>query len=326
MKNKFGILAIVFCALPSAAFALDPAPQENSVQTLVGYSIVPSAIYHSDKGFSDQDYLNLNIDNSAFTTFEGNIWHTKTGLKLGISADIDNNAVGKVNKVAGLLGYKKLMLRIQKSKLGGTAIWRGPVVAGQPSEIRFENVYNSVDLLYREPGRFFDYLGVGYITMSLPLQFDTVYYNGAKTTNGNPAYEDKMDFKIYAVMVGFDTMTDAATNRTPGPGLWLASQDRLGFGTTKISREAKRRLEAANPGRTLKNNSFTAVDIDIDMTLGLFWNFKIKQAFLSFGAGYNVSGMLLGELPHGLKENNMYASPESMLYRTGTVFRALLYW
>lgn len=122
------------------------------------------------------------------------------------------------------------------------------------------------------------------------------------------------------------SMADAAATETTGPGFWCATQDRLGFGTTKISAQAKRRLEAANPGRTLKNNSFTAVDIDIDMTLGLFWNFKIKQLIFSLGAGYNASGMLLGDVSYNYKENNMYASPDSMVYRKGTIFKALIKW
>jgi len=320
------------------AFAQEETTEQKQpdIQTMVGFSIIPNTTWKSGQFVSYKDYLNMDFYQTAFTTFEGSIWHNKTGLKLGVSADFDDNMVGKLNKFMGLVGYKKFVLRVQNSKLKGTANWTGTPTAGQPASILFNNKYTSIDLLYwKNPKKPLSmYFGLGYTAFSMPVQLNAEVYNTTtkQVVYAKAVYQDQMDYKVYTAMFGFDTMTSAIMGDAKGFGFWAYSQDKIGFGNMEISAEGKRRIEAANaanyPGRTLKTTSLTAAPIDYDATFGMFWKGNIKRASVALGLGYNISGMVVFAFGGGVFKDADHISPDPFPYlmRTGPVMKAVVLW
>ncbi|MDD4003647.1 MAG: hypothetical protein PHW69_00400, partial [Elusimicrobiaceae bacterium] len=190
-----------------------------SVETLAGFSIVPNNQWKTGQFVSYEDYLSVDFDATALTTYEGSIWHNKTGLKLGISADVENNVIGKLNRFMGFLGYKRFILRVQNGRLRGTAYWTGPAVAGQPGSTKFDNKYTNIDLLYwMKGGSNGMYWGLGYNEYALPVQVNAELYSASRgeIVYGNAVYQDNMEYKTYTAMFGFDTMTGAAMNSQRG--------------------------------------------------------------------------------------------------------------
>ncbi|ULQ59550.1 hypothetical protein K7I13_13950 [Brucepastera parasyntrophica] len=98
-------------------------PKTPSFRGLVGITLMPAAFWGSGQFVRPTGYsggLNFDLDPNAFTTYEGGFWH-KSGFQLGVSADVDNNIVGKLDKLIGFLGFKNFMLRVSGGKITGTA-------------------------------------------------------------------------------------------------------------------------------------------------------------------------------------------------------------
>ena len=103
----------------------------------------------------------VSMDQTASTTYEGDLFFRKLRLKVALDVDVDNNFVGKLNRLMGYIDYEGFTLRVQNSTLRGTAVWTGTKVPGMPSQTSFDNSYTSVDLLYYTKNGGLDYFGIG---------------------------------------------------------------------------------------------------------------------------------------------------------------------
>ena len=302
------------------------AAAEDNINTIAGISVIPSTNWKSGQFISRKDYLNLDFDATQFTSYEGSIWH-KSGLSLGIQADVDGNAVGRIQKVLGYLGYKKFMLRMQSGDLRGKATWTGPATAGQPSSVDFQSKFSSVDLLMWGKSEFF--YGFGYASYEIPMQVNTEVLNGAgNIVYGQEVYDDAVPVKSYAFLFGFDTMQSALRAEKTGFGFWAYTQDRFGFGTVELSNKAVTRAEAANPGRTAMSTSLFSGMVDYDLTLGMYWIKNLNRARISLGTGYSFSGETV--LPFGggqlTNSSQIRLAPIPYIFRHGLVLKAAVKW
>jgi len=299
---------------------------EDTINTIAGISVIPSTNWKSGQFISREDYLNLDFDATQFTSYEGSIWH-KSGLSLGVQAEVDGNAVGRLQKILGYLGYKKFMLRMQSGDLRGKATWNGPATAGQPSSVDFESKFSSVDLLMWGKAEFF--YGVGYASYEIPMQVNTEVLNSAgQIVYGREVYDDAVPVKSYAFLFGFDTMQSALRNDQEGFGFWAYTQDRVGVGTVELSNKAVTRAETANPGRKAMSTSLFSGMVDYDLTLGIYWIKKISKSTLSLGTGYSFSGETV--LPFGggqlTNSTQIRLAPIPYLLRHGLVLKASVKW
>ena len=323
MKSKKFLLL-----LATALFQINLLYASDDINTNIGFGIVPSNKWSSGQLISEKDYLDLDFDASALTTYEGSIW-TKNGLKLGVNVNTDDNMVGKINNVVGMLGYGKLSLRVQKGKLKGTAKWTGTSVDGQPSSVKFDNTYNSVDLIYwrniDDAGGL--YFGLGYTSYELPVQINGEVYRDNDYKYATAVYQEDLKYKIYTLSMGMDTMATAAMQGATGFGLWMYTQDKIGFGSAKISDEAARRLAVAN-GREVKNQNMWPAIVDYDLTVGLMWGTNALKSNITAGIGYNIGGLISMPFGGGDIKGTDYvrASPWPYLMHHGPEVKLIVNW
>jgi hypothetical protein len=332
---------------PSSIAAAVAASAESAISTSGSFSIIPidtwasgdfSALADSWFGYSTPrtNQMSVSMDQTASTTYEGDLFFKKLKLKVGLNVDVDHNFIGKLNRLMGYVNYSGLTLRVQTSKLRGTADWSGAaMMPGMQARTDFDNNYTSVDLLYYKQTGGIDYFGIGYTSYSLPVQLDCLIYD---TTQGEvwwaptgAVYQPDMAFRIYSVLLGFDTLHQAFTRSgtlaaAQGFGFWAASQDRAGAGVSYINDEAKGWIEGANPGLSLWSAQQIAMLVDYDLTLGLQWVGDLGRARLGFGLGYNLGGQaVLCITPKGpVKEGYVDASPSIYLVHYGPILKGTI--
>jgi len=59
----------------------------------------------------------IEMDSTATTIYEGDLWFKKTGLSMGLKVNVDDNFIGKFNRFMGYLGYHNYSIRLQTSRL-----------------------------------------------------------------------------------------------------------------------------------------------------------------------------------------------------------------
>jgi hypothetical protein len=332
---------------------VDPGSVESAVKSSVlsalstsgSFSIIPIDTWGSgdfealtDSWFGDNtprtNKTSIAMDQTASTTYEGDLFFKKLKLKVGLDVNVDNNFVGKLNSLMGYLNYSGFTLRVQTSELRGTLTWNGEAISGMPPQTDFDNRYTSVDLLYYKQTGGIDYFGIGYTSYSLPVQLDCLTYN---TLNHevwwapkSAFYQPDMAFHIYSVLFGMDTLHEAFTRSgtmagSQGFGLWLETQDRAGGGLSHISDQAKGWVEQAN-GMTLWSATQIAMLVDYDLTLGLQWVGDLGPVRLGFGLGYNLGGqMVLCITPKGpVEAGYVDASPSIYLVHYGPILKGTI--
>jgi len=358
MKKSF-IPPMILCAAITAA-AIQAAAAESvpspAIRTYAGFSIVPVARWVSGD-YEDliddtvEPRLLIDMEDSAFTTYQGELLVNKLGLKLGMGVNVDDTLIGKVKRIAGYLNWRGLSLRVQNADLNGTVHWAGNPVAGQPSDATFSDSFLNVDLLYypAEAGNKSDmgmYFGVGYTAYALPVQLDCLSLSstGSGDVVGvSPVYQEDMQFGIYSFLFGFDTLATAIrASSSPSSGgtgspvvpagffLWMATQDRFGGGFATISEEGERRVEAANARKLVSNRVFTMV-VDYGLTGGLQYVKRFRRFNIGAGAGYTFGGQMLlsisGMNKGGLESPSDVAAPPNLyLAHHGPIVQAGISW
>lgn len=343
MKNKKYVF--LFCALLAAshinAFAQQTssqstapaAPQTKETKTepnfksIVGIAVMPHAWWSSGQAFRADGYsqsLDYDLDPNAFTTYEGSLWH-KSGFSAGLSADVDNNIVGKLDRLLGFLGYKGLLLRVSGGKIEGTATWDGAPVVGQPQKADVKTKYQSVELMYAPDPMW--YIGVSYTKYDMPVEIQSLTKNRyGNTAIANMVYDPEAEFKTYGFIFGFDNMNTNLLGKKEGFDLWAFTQDTFFAGTVKFNNEGLNRLREANPTKTLKDkNSYFTLGVQFDVTIGLQWVKTLGWTRLALGAGYNFSGRALSNLtggPDSTREIVPDTSP--YLFHHGPVIKAAM--
>ena len=278
--------------------------------------------------------LAVTMDRTASTTYEGGLFFRKLKLKIGLDIDVDQNFVGKLDRLMGYLGYDIFEVRVETSSLKGTARWLGTPQGGMPPSTSFDNPFVSVDLLYYLPRRGDTYVGIGYSSYRLPVQLDCLVYD---TTHASvwwapvPSfYQPDMAFGIYSALLGIDTLHEAmghegSSGRYGGFGIWMWTQDRAGAGLASISSEAQGWIEAANK-LPLWSATQISMLVDYNLTLGLQWVGGVGRLHAGFGLGYNIGGQtLMCITPKGpVDATHVDASPSVYLFHYGPVLEGTL--
>ncbi|MDO9513292.1 MAG: hypothetical protein Q7J59_01605 [Elusimicrobiota bacterium] len=256
--------------------------------------------------YGENYFLEYEFAADSFATYEGALTDEKLGLNIGLTAEIDNNLVGKINKYSGYLGIKSLMLRMESGGIRGSAVWTGLSVSSMPATVDFDSSYSNVSLVYWIGKAPIDYIGLNYVSFGLPIQIDTMYTKTDKTKQlyGNPVYDKDFEAKIYALSFGMDTLVtpllfpDAAKRsefyklmaeseeKSKGMGAFMSMQSLFGLGSARVSDEALRFAEVANPDgeRKAVNGKHTVGYVAMDLSFGL--QYKLKNRF-ALGLGYN---------------------------------------
>ncbi len=318
------------------------------ISTMGSFSIVPRDAWSSgdfmalsDSLFGDPStprdtQMRVSMDQTASTTYEGDLFLKKLRLKLGLNVDIDNNFIGKLDRLMGYVNYDGFTLRVQTSTLRGTANWSGSTVLDMPTQSAFDNSFVGVDLLYYRQTGGIDYFGIGYTSYHLPVQLDCLVYSPAagQVAKGIDSYQDDMSFQIYSILFGLDTLRESFTRTgtfasMQGLSLWMATQDRAGAGLSYISDKARSWVEAANGGRRLWSATQIAMLVDYNLTVGLQWVRSYGPVRLGLGLGYNLGGqVVLCITPKGPVDdvNRVDASPSFYLFHSGPIFTGTISW
>jgi hypothetical protein len=364
MKHLLPATLILFLAalavcppLPAQSAPANPGAEASAVQdtisTSASFAVIPIDTWGSGdfNALSDtwfgyttprQNQLSLAMERTASTIYEGDLFLKKPRLTLGlrVDVDVDDNFIGKLNRLMGYVGYEGFSLRVQTSRLRGTAQWNGEPITGMPDEYGFDNPFVSVDLLrYTRKGSI-DYFGLGYTSYRLPVQLDCLIYD---TTRGTvwwapqgAVYQPDMAFGIYSLLFGIDTLRQAFAGtglmaKMQGLRPWMATQDRAGVGLSRISDEARAWVETANSvdtPRTLWSAKQIAMLVDYDLTLGLQWVGDLGSIRLGFGLGFNIGGQIVTCItPKGpVEAGYVDASPSLYLFHYGPILRAVASW
>lgn len=325
MKSTFRLLAVAALLLP-AAIAM--GEEETRFSAIGGISAVPKTNWSAKSIIADKNLINYNFDATALTTYDGMLTDQKLGLSAGGSATVDDNLVGKLYNAMGFVGIKSFMLRIQSGKLTGTTNWTGPLAPGQLAASKFDNKYTNIDLLHWSEGGG-GYWGVGYTSLSLPLQVETLTTSSDKSNQvkGTPVYDQDAKIKYYNFMFGFDTLIGPllkkSTREQTGLGFFVATQDRFGAGTFELSETAQNYAKAMNPGKTPVSRKMFALYVDYDLSLGPKYTFNFGGNNLVLAAGYNVGGSLLASIGGGADSPaEVGYEPSFFLFRHGPMVRA----
>ena len=336
MKTKVLFLGFVFilCSLfPLFAQNTNTSekPKEQMFKAMAGISMMPWTFWQSGQWLREQGYYNgleYDLDTNAFTSYEGQLWH-KSGLKLGFGADVDDNFIGKLNKWAGYLGFKKLALRVAGGDITGTAYWKATPVPGQPETASVHTKYITVDLMYGigDPSLGM-YVGLSYTSYEMPVELQGLTKNNkGQVVGANLAYDDAIKFQNYAITFGFDNLNGALMTGREGFNLWIFTQDSFFGGPLHVSDEGMRRLQNANPTLDLlPKQDFVVIGVQYDITAGISYTKKLGPVMLGAGVGYNFSGRAMYSFAtyfNTIQEgsNQMMAVTEPYLFHHGVVFK-----
>ena len=279
------------------------------------------------------------MDATATTIYEGDLWFKKLGLTMGFKVNVDDNFIGKFNRLMGYLGYHNFTIRLQTSRLLGTLNWDpSHPVAEMPPAADFDNRFVTVDLLYYPKSQGSDfYYGAGYQSYELPTQLETLVLNlSGEIVYGNHVYQPDMKFRIYSFLFGFDTLQSAFSgvpslmNTGAGFGFWAATQDRFGGGLSRISDEAEGWIETANPGRFLRDNDQIIMMVDYNLTLGVRWTGNWGPVRIGAGLGYNAGGQVILAMSSKwgpiTRQDQVDASPNLYLVHHGVILKVSASW
>lgn len=271
--------------------------------------------------FGFYDFLSYDLDLTAFTKLEGNFSDKKTGLAAGADISIDDNEIGKANKISAYLGIKQLSLRLQKGNIKGTADWKGALAPGQSRLTPFDDKFTHVDMLVHSKSSK-EYWGLGYTSFSLPSELQTA------DSNAQVKRVLDTDFKVkcYSFIFGFDSFSGSEPFEE-GISFFSSGEDRLGLGNSEISDQGVAAIKYLNPGATtVPQNIFTAF-IENDTNLGFKWGHDFKAFKMAVGVGYEVSFIV--SLQYGSLSTERgrldFESPLS-LFRHGPIGRVFLQW
>ncbi len=281
--------------------------------------------------------LTIDMDQTASTTYEGELFFKKLRLKVGLNVDVDDNLIGRLNRFMGYINYDGFTLRVQTSELRGTAIWTGANLPGMPFEYPFDNPFISVDLLYYKQSGGIDYFGAGYTSYRLPVQLTILTYSTVEDSvwwaDQSTAYQPDMAFHIYSVLFGLDTLQEAFSRsgtfaQMQGLTVWMATQDRAGVGLSYISDEAKSWIEAANGNLPLWSATQIAMLVDYNLILGAQWVGDLGPVRLGLGLGFEIGGQMVTCItPKGPVDSaHVDASPSFYLFHYGPILKATVAW
>ena len=326
---------------PAAQAAASPAPAPSAPAASAAFDFrLPSFTFEggawympstswSGKTSASRDgggNLHFKINDSPFTTYEGGLINTNTSLSLGVSIDVDNNLVGRVNRIMGYVGFHGFFLRVQNATLKGTARWEGSGLTGQPSSYSIDSPYQNVQLI-----RMFDtakdmFWGFGYSTVTLPQQV-SVWGDKNNVYTNQDSVDPASKIMIYSLIFGADNLNWSSIQHDDGFGFWCFTQDMFGYGNQTVDPAVNQRVKAFYGGRGIPTSLETSL-IDYTLTLGAKWQRKFKSSGVGVGLGYNVHGMYMmsGWNARGSEANDLNAYTTTFLAGHGPQLKVIGTW
>lgn len=315
MRTKLLAMLILFASMNCYAFT---EKDRDTIPPFLGVSFAPSLkwyVHHINTG--DGIYLNYNFKNSNSSYYEGSFGIRTIGARVGVSAQVDGNLIGKIYRYGGYFGLKGYWVKLQGGKVEGNTTWLGALPPGFSSEHNFSNKFFSVELLKTfKKKRYIDgewqldpmenlmgfYWGIGYSSISLPVKLSTLTTPGGRENQvfGVPAFDTLFVGKYYTAGFGWDylrqlCMVGGKYSIIQGQpamrfGMYVATQDKVGFGSSELSNHAKEMGEALNPGKTMVGLKSFSVSVNYLLSVGFRYIITYKPAFVVIAAGYDLEG------------------------------------
>jgi hypothetical protein len=345
MSKKILLLPLfISLCLPLAAQQVeaDEAYYAASQKTYTAIKWQPFALGDIYSG----DNLDYTIDPASFTTYHGSFWH-KWGIRLNVDLDIDDNFVGKMNRIVGLLGFKRFSIRASTGSLSGTARWNGETIPGHANEQPFNSSFTTIELLYDfyypdDPSTVVysngvpvyglgktgvgrgTYIGLIYNTVEFPVQISV-----------SPGYQnittkdtfDTVKFNNYGLIFGFDNLDGwfmygqkNESRYTRGFSIWLSSYISVWGGWAEIRSSTINKLQELNPEIKVYNATLFTLGLQLDLTLGPCYLIWIGKVQCGIALGYEFSGRFIAS-GNGNRETEGTISTAYGYYRHGVVFK-----
>jgi len=334
MKNvtRATVAALLLTLAPGIRAATTTEPSAD----FYGGVSITNARWSDGLGFNDR--LEYDFDTKVHTKVEGKLAHHKTGLSLGANVDVDANDIGKINKVLGYVGFRRLFLRAASSDMSGKVTWDNSAqLAGhkQPIEAKFDSKYSYVDMIY-----YFKkipmFLGAGYTAYKLPTEIKAYSSpDGQKHYERVGVYDPDYSVKLYNGVFGFDTLassvfldSDMGMKPSDGLGFFMGMEDRFGLGNATIGKNTIQLLKDNNPGFSVKSDTSQYWLIEMDSNIGLKWTKTTKTGKrVCLGLGYEYA-FIIGDAFSGISKNpaELELQPTHGLVRQGPIARLYFRW
>lgn len=314
------------------------ASSKDTLPAFVGIWYVPklSWFVHYTQHSAIGKPLTVDFKTSSMMSVEGNFAIRHIGLRLGLGAQFENNIISKAYRWGGYLGFKGYWLKIQGSNIAGTLHWSGELPPGSYyNQLDFSNSYFNIDLLKNfkwksgaDEEKMGFYWGFGYTSMGFPVEIATLTTEGNPAEDmkfGKPVYDPLYKIKSFNLSGGFDMLrylcqTGAKHGVIPGMppmklALYAATEDRIGFGSGKLTSYSINMAEALNPGREVSSPNSFNVNVHYFLSVGLRYYVKTGPSLMVFAVGYDLEGTAF--FPFGYNANN---SDDLGLDFTGVLF------
>jgi hypothetical protein len=324
--------------------------KKDTIPPFIGITYQPIIKWHvfgiSDGKGGDLTYtFNMN----SATTYEGSF--RIDGLRIGLSAQIEDNLVGKVHRWGGSVGLKNYWIKLQSVKMSGAVDWNGELPPGFLQHLDFNTTFFSIEILKTvNKKRYIDgswqvqpvesnmgfYWGLGYMSVALPIKLRTLIEpeTSEYPIFGYSAYDSLFKAQFYTACFGFDLLrqlcfTGGKNGLSPNTppsrfGVYASTQDKIGFGQGKVSRYGVAMAEALNPGYSVTKDKYFSVAVDYHLSLGFRYLFRPKPFFVIAATGYDLGGAMVACFNGNKTHTDLNVSPETFLIHHGVSFRLLV--
>jgi len=312
--TKALIILLLFCP---AIFSLE----DDSVTIRAGISQQYAQWSYSNiiSGGGQKSFVDYDIEPALFTAVEGDLAVNSLGLKFGTDLEFDNNAVGRLSRISGLIGFKKLYFRAQSGDYAGTAFWKGQHPSGFSRKADFDYRFRQADAMYYTNKSI--YIGLRYTTFQSPVE---VYKDFPRA--GVSFFDPEYKFNYYSFTFGFDTFfQESPFLNYSGEGfdLFIVTNDGFGIGKAKLSNVGE---EAGTLifGEPYSATEFISAAIQYELALGLKYRKVFDSSRLSIGAGYSFFGMMITSYAKAGGKDILTPVVVPGFTRHGPFFRVLL--
>jgi hypothetical protein len=314
LKKLFVVLAL--CAGVSE-FTIAQS-KRDTIPPFIGVSYIPTRtwfIHHITS--ADGDFLKYNFLGTSMSSYEGSFGISSIGMRFGLSAQVDDNIIGKVQRYGGYVGLKGFWIKLQGGSVAGSVNWLGALPPGFSSEYSFNNKTFSVELLKTfKKKRYIDgkwqvdrlesqlgfFGGIGYHSFALPVKVTTLTTPGGRENQqfGIPAYDTNFAGKYYTIGFGFDLLRQLSMSGgrhgiaygTPPMrfAVYASTQDKFGFGSYQLSDHARVMGEALNPDKIMVDTKGFSFGGFYYLSVGFRYLIYAKPVFIILATGYDLEG------------------------------------
>lgn len=340
--GALGLVVVVGCIFFCLPLSSADSSEQDAIQSIIGVDMLPHVVWSfpsllNPHGTDEMDY---DMDATRFTSYGANVRFNKINATLGLNAMMDDTEAGKVDQYAGYLAIKNIFFRYSMGKIRGSADWTGTLATGMPVGFDYDYDVTSYEINYlfkakqtsrngMNPGW---YAGLGYTTMTVPIEIHTLTTPGGKENQqyGIPVYDDGYEVELFCAQFGFDNMMGDMAEGAVKPGdikFFGHAQDTIGFGNGTVSGDSAVWAEELNPDRTFQDKQGFVAYVQNDTTFGFYWAPSLLRGHGVLALGYNLNFCFLATFGGAAEESTELGYDASFgLLRHGPQFRAYVTW